>query len=199
MRQSCSFTGDCTLRVLIIPSVAAEPAVAAPARKPVIAARDGAPAATDDDGEVSFKEVSSLAPVRRSERPKRGGVAFMTAPASESAVAFKTAPVSPAPGAASRRARATRRRGRDGALALALARRATDKSGAHRRGRASGGAAPRAWDRARPRRCEVHWRGRAGALRRERPPRRRQRRFATERPTVCALMAAVAGTEILKM
>ena len=117
--------------MLIIPSVAAEPAVAAPARKPVIAARDGAPAATDDDGEVSFKEVSSLAPVRRSERPKRGGVAFMTAPASESAVAFKTAPVSPAPGAASRRARATRRRGRDGALALALARRATDKSGAH--------------------------------------------------------------------
>ena len=40
--------------------------VAAPAREPAIAARDGAPAATGDDGEMAFKEALSLAPVRRS-------------------------------------------------------------------------------------------------------------------------------------
>ena len=49
-----------------MPSVAAEPAAAAPARDPSIAARDGAPAATDDDGEVPFKEAPSLAPVHAS-------------------------------------------------------------------------------------------------------------------------------------
>jgi len=45
----------------------------------------------DDDGEVSLKEPSSLAPARRSERPKRGGVAFKTSFASEPTVAFTTA------------------------------------------------------------------------------------------------------------
>ena len=64
---------------------------AGPAREPVVVARDGAPAAMDDDGEVSLKEPSSLAPARRSERPKRGGVTFKTSFASEPTVAFTTA------------------------------------------------------------------------------------------------------------
>ena len=62
-----------------------------PAREPVVAARNDAPAATDNDGEVSFKEASSLAPARRSERPKHGSVTFNMSPASEPTVAFKTA------------------------------------------------------------------------------------------------------------
>ena len=45
----------------------------------------------DDDGEVSLKEPSSLAPARRSERPKRGGVTLKTSFASEPTVAFTTA------------------------------------------------------------------------------------------------------------
>ena len=44
-----------------------------------------------DDGEVSLKEVSSLAPTHRSERPKRGGVTFKAPPTSEPIVVFKTA------------------------------------------------------------------------------------------------------------
>ena len=82
-----------------VPSVAAEPAVAAPAREPV-AARGGASAAADD-GEVSFKEAPSLAPApapARSERRKAGGgVTFKTAPASEPTVTFKTVPAGSAP------------------------------------------------------------------------------------------------------